>query len=168
MFWNTDKSDGIFCESKQKRACVFIKYYSPKAYVSRNPRVLDTRQTENLGGIGTLRWRNRECNNSPFVVSYWFFLGVSRHKKSRLWCPNGIRAKKMVARTRIELVTRGFSVLCSTNWATPPLGINTLSVMTALIYTHFVICQAGFWKKVDFFKRRNVFYGGWQLWMMFL
>ena len=28
---------------------------------------------------------------------------------------------KMVARTRIELVTRGFSVLCSTNWATPPL-----------------------------------------------
>ena len=35
-------------------ACVFIKYYSPKAYVSHNPRVLDTRQTENLGGSGTL------------------------------------------------------------------------------------------------------------------
>ena len=75
MFWNTDKSNGFFCESKQKMACVFIKYYSPKTYVSSNPRVLDTRQTENLGGIGTLRWRNRECNNSPFVVSYWFSWG---------------------------------------------------------------------------------------------
>ena len=71
-------SDFFYCRcrsfqnqtAKQKRACVFIIYYSPKAYVSRNPRVLDTRQTENLGGIGTLRWRNRECNNSPFVVSY--------------------------------------------------------------------------------------------------
>ena len=82
MFWNTDKSNGFFCESKQKMACVFIKYYSPKAYVSRNPRVLDTRQTENLGGSGTWQRRNREWHNYPFVVSYWFSWGRKQKSQS--------------------------------------------------------------------------------------
>ena len=41
-----------------------------KSYVTHNTSVLDTKIAEILEGIGTLQQRNRECNNSPFVVSY--------------------------------------------------------------------------------------------------
>ena len=41
-----------------------------KFYVTCNTSVLDTKIAEILGSIGTLQQRNRECNNSPFVVSY--------------------------------------------------------------------------------------------------
>ena len=46
--------------AKQKEGCVFISHCSPLPYVIRNPRILDTRQTENLGGSGTCQQRNRE------------------------------------------------------------------------------------------------------------
>ena len=61
----------------------------------------------------------------------------------------GKKAKKMVARTRIELVTQGFSVLCSTYWATPPLSrlTNPLSCLMSLMYHHFMDCQAENQKK---------------------
>ena len=50
-----------------------------------NPRVHDTRQTENLRENWILRWRNRECNNSPFVISRWFSWGKTGNKKA-VWC----------------------------------------------------------------------------------
>ena len=84
-FWNTDKSKGFFCETKQKEACVFISHCSPLPYVIRNPRVHDTRQTENLRENWILRQRNRECNNSPFVISRWFSWGKTGNKKA-VWC----------------------------------------------------------------------------------
>ena len=50
-----------------------------------NPRVHDTRQTENLRENWILRQRNRECNNSPFVISCWFSWGKTGNKKA-VWC----------------------------------------------------------------------------------
>ena len=50
-----------------------------------NPRVHDTRQTENLRENWILRQRNRECNNSPFVISRWFSWGKTGNKKA-VWC----------------------------------------------------------------------------------
>ena len=47
-----------------------------------NPRVHDTRQTENLRENWILRQRNRECNNSPFVISRWFSWGKTGNKKA--------------------------------------------------------------------------------------
>ena len=43
--------------------------------------------------------RNADFSNSPFCPNRDKSLQFNlkhRHKKSRLWCPNGIRAKKMV------------------------------------------------------------------------
>ena len=50
-----------------------------------NPRVHDTRQTENLRENWILRQRNRECNNSPFVISRWFSWGKTGNEKA-VWC----------------------------------------------------------------------------------
>jgi hypothetical protein len=50
-----------------------------------NPRVHDTRQTENLRENWILRQRNRECNNSPFVISRWFSWGKTGNEKA-FWC----------------------------------------------------------------------------------
>ncbi len=53
----------------------------------------------------------------PIAGSELRFVWV-KAKKAR-WNPSGLK-NRMVARTRIELVTHGFSIRCSTNWATPP------------------------------------------------
>ena len=83
--WQIKNGNGFFCETKQKEACVFISHCSPLPYVIRNPRVHDTRQTENLRENWILRQRNRECNNSPFVISRWFSWGKTGNKKA-VWC----------------------------------------------------------------------------------
>ena len=98
-----------------------LKYFLciSSSYNLENPRVLENHQTENLGdfdgfqssGMRTfqiLRFAEKVVNpcNSPSNTG----------TKKAEWRVTIRRIdKKMVARTRIELVTRGFSVLCSTN-----------------------------------------------------
>ena len=59
-----------------------------------NPRVHDTRQTENLRENWILRQRNRECNNSPFVISRWFSWGKTGNKKAVWGVQTALKQKK--------------------------------------------------------------------------
>ena len=63
-----------------------------------------------------------------YSISNWRSFNYPRfslRRSSDLWFKTEKR-QKMVARTGIEPVTHGFSVRCSTNWATPPLGITAV------------------------------------------
>ena len=98
-----------------------LKYFLciSSSYNLENSRVPENRQTENLGdfdgfqpsGMPTfqiLRFAEIEinpCNSTSNTGT----------KKAEWRVTIRHQDKKMVARTRIELVTRGFSVLCSTN-----------------------------------------------------
>ena len=64
-----------------------------------------------------LKRRIQRTEKPGFLRRFCLKTGLSKSYISR-WISTSYN--KMVARTRIELVTQGFSVLCSTNWATPP------------------------------------------------
>ena len=59
-----------------------------------NPRVHDTRQTENLRENWILRQKNRECNNSLFVISRWFSWGKTGNKKAVWGVQTALKQKK--------------------------------------------------------------------------
>ena len=68
--------------------------------------------------IGGFYVPENETENSPFPENIDKSLSFSPnngHKKAGRRVPIRQKYKKMVARTRIELVTQGFSVPCSTN-----------------------------------------------------
>ena len=118
-----------------------------------NPRVHDTRQTENLRENWILRQRNRECNNSPFVISRWFSWGKTGNKKA-VWCvQTALKQKKWWQGPGSNWWHEDFQSSALPTELPRHFGIMTLSVMTVLIYTHFAICQAGFWKKMKFFLK---------------
>ena len=86
-------------------------------------------------------WLLREMRLSLREVKPCGFMFFCRH------------GKKMVARTGIEPVTHGFSVRCSTNWATPPLPFYW---NRNLIYTPFWKMQTIFIIIFLFFRCINL------------
>ena len=137
-----------------------LKYFLciASSYNLENPRVPENRQTENLGDFDwflifrmptfqILRFAEIEINpcnptsNTGTKKAEWRV--TIRHQD-----------KKMVARTRIELVTRGFSVLCSTNWATPPLWNHDLIGYDRFNIHLFYNLSSRLLKKIGIFPQR--------------
>ena len=72
--------------------------------------------------------------------------------KSHLTCHQG--TKKM-ARDGIEPPTRGFSIRCSTNWATEPLIADRCSRGAGKVYTYFTRLASKKWIKIYIFLNKT-------------
>ena len=98
-----------------------LKYFLciASSYNLENPRVPENRQTENLGDFGRFQpsgmWTFQILRFAEKVIIPCKSPSKQGKKKAEWRVTIRRIDKKMVARTRIELVTRGFSVLCSTN-----------------------------------------------------